>query len=136
MGEALAVYRITDSVELSRVYRLVVQALATDPLVTDPTAATVEIAGLLKNADFGLFVTDGGVIVVNCDRGALCPGCTVLHLYAPSGQRKVLVEAAEKLARERGCNRIRGVDINQRPDAYERLFKPSRTIGTMYERNL
>ena len=136
MGETVSVYRVTDSVELSRIYRLIVEALATDPLVTDPIAATIEIAGMLKNPDFGLLVTDGGMIVVNCDRGALCPGCTVLHLYAPNGQRKVLVEAADKLARERGCNRIRGVDINQQPEAYERLFKPTRTIGVMYERNL
>lgn len=136
MGQALAVVRVTDAETLARVYRLVVQALVTDPLVTDPIAATIEIAGLLKNPDFGLFVTEGGVIVVDCNRGALCPGCTVLHLYAPKGQRQVLVTAAEKLALERGCDRIRGVDINQRAEAYERLFKPSRTIGVMYERSL
>ena len=127
-------YRITDSVELSRVYQLVVVALSTDPLVTDPVAATVEVAGMLKDPDFGLFVTDGGVLLADCNRGALCPGCTVLHLYAPKGQRKVLVAAAEKFARERGCNRIRGVDINKQPKGYERLFKPSLAIVIMIER--
>jgi hypothetical protein len=136
MGEAVSVYRITNAADLARVYPLVVKALQSDPLVVDPFAAVVEAAGLVGNPDFGLFVTDGGVIVVDCNRSALCAGATVLHLYAPRGQRKALVAAAEELARARGCNRIRGVDINQRPMAYERLFKPSRTIGTLYERNL
>lgn len=136
MGQAVNVLRVTHSEQLANLRSLVAEALATSPLVTDAAAAIIELAGKLNDPDLGLFVCDGGMLLIECRRGFLSPGCTVVHVYCPKGGRKELLAAGTTLAKERGCTRWFGVDINKRGEAYERLIKPDREIGMMYEGNI
>jgi hypothetical protein len=74
--------------------------------------------------------------LVRDNTGAFMPGVHVTHIYNEGNHeaRRALTEAINYFALERGAEMVWGTDINQRPKAYERLFriwKPKRR-GIMY----
>lgn len=117
------------------------KALATSPLIPDAWAALLELSDVLHDPTLGLFaVMEGnqfvGMTIAHNNSSALSPGCGVLHFYnkGSAAARKALVEALIGFAKAGGHTKIWGVDINQSPEAFARLFKaigPATSVGDM-----
>jgi hypothetical protein len=121
----------------------ILKSLATSPIMPDAEAALLELVSYVELKLMGLFLVreDGkytGMVLVENNPSALSPGCTVLHFYNEGGAaaRKALIQAAIDFAKSGGFTKIRGIDINQRPGAFARLFRaagPVKAIGGFYE---
>lgn len=124
----------------------VLRALGTSPMVDDPAAALLELVDYVEDARAGVFVVRHGadyvgLALAECSGSAFAPGCNVLHFYnaGPPEARKRLVDAIAGFAREHGTLRIWGVDINQRPKGFVKLFEalgPATLRGHLYELDL
>lgn len=126
--------------------QLVLDALSKSPLVRDSEAALFEIIehlgdprrGVLVAREAGEYV---GVAIVENGSSALSPGTVVLqfHNRGSADARKALIEAIAGFAREGGNARIWGIDANQRPAGFARLFRalgPVETHGQLFSFDL
>ena len=117
--------RITSVEQLKPYVDFVLEALATCPFVTDPRKALVEVARELSDPDVGLYVDPGvGLLLCRNNTGEFMKGVTGTHLYSKvPGAAVALMTQLHAFAIERGAPEVFGVDVNQRPKAYERLFR-------------
>jgi hypothetical protein len=121
----------------------ILKSLATSPIMPDAEAALLELVNYIQLQIMGLFlVREGGkytgLVIAENNPSALSPGCTVLHFYneGSANTRKALIQAVIDFAEAGGFTKIRGIDINQRPEAFARLFRaagPVKAIGGFYE---
>lgn len=110
----------------------VLKALATDPFVfaLDAfVALSKHVAAFDPNV--GLFITTDdngryiGLAMVGNSTTPLAPGCSVLHFYNEGGNREsrnLLIRAVIEFAKAHGQPIIRGVDTNQKPRAFAKMF--------------
>lgn len=122
--------------------QLILDGLRSSSLVEDAESALLETIDRLGNPLFGLFVVREaaehvGMVMLHNSPSALSPGCRVLHFYnrGSADARKALIEAVAAFAREGGNTRIWGIDMNQRPGGFARLFKalgPATSHGQLF----
>ena len=123
------------------------RAFATDPFVW----ALEALVGLSKsvatnNPHIALFVTTDengqyvGMAIAANSLSALAPGCSVLHFYNKNSNhesRNLLIKAIIEFAKAHGNTKIRGVDTNNKPRAFVKLFEtaigPATAKGQVYE---
>lgn len=124
---------------------LMLEALATSPMVSDANQAVLELADLVRDPRVGLFVTldEGenlhGLLLCQLSRSALSPGCLVQHFYnrgSNAESRNLLIQGLIAFTQSAGLSKIWGLDINQSDPAFARLFKSvgkPTPRGTMFE---
>ena len=128
---------------LSDLQNFVLKAFATSPIIEDAHAALLELVEYIEQPIMGLFLTREGTeftglaLLENCP-SALSPGCLVLHFYnaGSAAARKLLIQAVIDFARSGGYDKIRGCDINHKPEAFARLFRsagPAVELGQFFE---
>jgi hypothetical protein len=128
---------------IPEIQNFILKSLATSPIMPDAGAALMELVNYIELSILGLFLIreDGkyvGMALAENNPSALSPGCTVLHFFneGSGDARKALIQAVIDFARAAGFTKIRGIDINQRPGAFARLFSaagPVKVIGGFYE---
>ncbi len=104
---------------------LLSRAFAACPFVSSCVDALEEINKNIARDDVGLFVTERGVVLLEYQSGAFMRGVSVAHIYNSGGHadREELLHAVERFALEHKAPHVWGVDVNQRPRAYERLLR-------------
>lgn len=143
--DALNVWRVRrpEILDLPSVRGLVYEALATNSMVGDPLEALRDVQRYIEVPQLGLFVVhEGGRFVgaalAQLPTTALSPkACNVLHFFMQGSAeaRAALVDAVVAYAREAGYDQLLAVDMNDRPEAFARLFRragaPSR-VGQVF----
>lgn len=125
------------------------KALESSPLIEDPQAALLELVDYIAHDHAGLFVVrrandyNGYVAfaLAEYSGSALSPACVVLHFYnkGPAEARNLLVDAVVGFARHHGTAKIWGIDVNQQPEAFVKLFEaagPATPVGQLFEFDL
>lgn len=126
------VFRITkpEEIELPGVGEFLRLAIATNTLVRDVEAAIDELKTLAPLPITGLYIVnaDGkwtGMAFCMLDYSAFSRACLIVHCYtgAHAPTRRALMQTAADFARGGGMDRIYGFDINDSPEAFQRLFR-------------
>lgn len=111
-------------------------ALASDQLVGDVAAAIKELELSASRADLGIFLVGDqeeqdwrGFLFAQSSKSAFNPACVVIHIHnaGDGDDRAALVRALDSFARENDHDRIIGIDTNNKPRAFGRLFA---SLGT------
>ncbi len=119
-------------------------ALRTDPLIERPALALKELESRLSDASCGVYVGADdaeakALLVVDANKSEFSRAVVVIHIYNRGGTRMLrdLFRAMEVFKDEHQLSRVHGVDINQRPRAYCRLFRLGgwrpRPVGMFYQ---
>ncbi len=119
-------------------------ALRTDPLIERPDQALDELALRVSDAACGVYVGANdaapvALLVVDANKSEFSRAVVVIHIYNRGGVRMLrdLFRAMESFKDEHGLARVHGIDINQRPGAYRRLFRlgswRAKPVGTFYQ---
>lgn len=105
------------------------RALASNTLVENVNDAMDELERFIDRDFLGLFLARedkawSGMLLASWSRSALSPGCNILHIYSEGSNetRDALVEQAIEYARVGGYDRIIGMDANDRPRGFKKLF--------------
>lgn len=119
-------------------------ALRTDPLIERPELALDELAIRVPDASCGVYVGANdsapvALLVVDANKSEFSRAVVVVHIYNSGGMAMLrdLFRAMETFKNEHGLKRVHGIDINQRPAAYRRLFRlgpwQASPVGMFYQ---
>ncbi|MFW6028240.1 MAG: hypothetical protein ACOC9Q_01805 [bacterium] len=115
--------------DMKAIANLIRRSLASDSLVRNVNDAMDELQRFIDRDNLGLFIARegrawSGLLIASWSRSALSPGCTILHLHNEGGRETLdaLVEQAIEYARDGGYDRVIGMDTNDRPRGFKRLF--------------
>ena len=122
----------------------VLKALATDPLIESPARALAELALRLSENTCGVFVghinsAPKALLIADANTSEFSRAVVVVHIYNRGGipMLQDLFSAMHDFKCEHGLSRVHGIDINERPEAYVRLFKfrewRPKPVGTFYQ---
>lgn len=125
-------------------YELVLAALKSNPLA-DVKGGVLELMAAAGQQGAGIIaIREGddwkGITIVNVGKG-LVNGATVLHFHCVGAGRvrAALVRALTTFARAHGATRLFGIDVNNKPGAFVRLFGeigPAKEYGRLVEFDL
>lgn len=130
--------------ELERLRSFIVRALSTDPLVERPELACDELRKRVSDPTCGVYVgaTEdelAALLIVDANKSEFSRAVVVVHVYNQGGTALLrdLFRAMEEFKNQHGLARVHGIDINQRPRAYCRLFRLGawrpKPVGTFYQ---
>lgn len=128
---SVVVAQVTSAHDLlshSELFALVTESLGADPFC-NPRKALPELLQLVSHPDIGAFIaydgeTPRGFVLLQASQGLL-EGCLVLQFYSRGGPgiRRALVRRTVTFARSRGTLRLIGMDSNDRPAVFCRMFR-------------
>lgn len=130
MAKALRV-RDSAAFQIPHVRAFLERALATDKLIQDVPAAIKELESIGDRADLGVFLVGDlekgdwrGMLFAQSSGSAFNPACVVIHFYneGDDDDRSALIRALYRFAEECGNTRIVGIDTNDKPRAFGKLF--------------
>lgn len=128
MTETYRLYR-NEALQIPEIYELIHTAFSSNVMVEDPDEAVNEISQQLHRPELGLFIVGDeeawqGVALAQWSPSAFNRGCVVIHFFNRGDKeaRTALMEALVGYAREGGYDKLIGVDTNNKPQAYARLF--------------
>lgn len=127
------------------IFALVTEGLKSDPLC-NVQKGVIELIKIIPEPDIGFFIAykkdkPVGFIILQHSEGLL-EGCLVLHFYSKGGVgiRRSLMRTAIDFTRQCGMLKLIGMDANDKPHVFCRLFAaPGVTIvprGRVFEFNL
>lgn len=131
-----------EQLQMPSVKAFVREALATNRLIEDVDAALAELEQLIDAPTVAVVIGHeagewAGFVMLQASYSAFNRACAVVHFYnagSPS-MRKALCDAVLKFAEVAGLPKIRGVDINNSPAAFARLFgsrAKARKVGEVF----
>ena len=126
-------FRVRDPLafDIPQIKGFVERALATNKLIRDVPAAVEELKQQVSRADLGVFLVGDmdthdwrGMLFAQASRSAFNPACVVIHFVneGDDNDRGALIRALDSFAREMGNDTIVGIDTNNKPRAFGRLF--------------
>lgn len=138
--------RITNEEQLRRpaLREFLLSALRTDPLIERPELALAELQDRVSDPTCGVYVgahekAPAALLVVDANKSEFSRAVVVIHIYNVGGTALLrdLFRAMETFKNEHGLSRVHGIDINQRPRAYVRLFRLGswrpKPVGMFYQ---
>lgn len=124
----------------------IAKALGTSPFIGDPQQAIFELVNHIEKPQLALYIVIEGIeltamALAECSGSTFSPGCLVRHFYNEGSNeaRKLLIDSIVEFTQNSGASRIFGVDINQKPRAFGKLFSaagPATAKGTFFEFDL
>lgn len=129
---SLELFRITkpEEIELPGVGEFIRTVLDTNSLVRDVEAAVEEVKAQVHLPEYGLFIVhaDGrwaGLLLCLINRSAFNTACLIVQFYSGghTATRRALMQCAADFTRAYGMDRIIGMDMNDSPEAFQRLFR-------------
>ncbi len=126
-------FRVRDpaAFDIPEIGNFVERALASNRLIRDVPAALEELKGSVERSDLGVFLVGDmdkqdwrGFIFAQASGSAFNPACVVIHFFneGDADDRSALVRALDSFAREMGHDTIVGIDTNDKPRAFGKLF--------------
>lgn len=122
--------RVFSAAQLELVRDFVLEALRTDPLVERPELAFGELLERVTDSTCGVFLGArdqelSALLICDANKSEFSRAVVVVHIYNTGGlgMLRALFRAMEGFKNEHGLERVHGIDVNQRPHAYCRLFR-------------
>lgn len=117
------------ALELPDIKELLTTAFSSNMLIKDVEKAIAEISSEIDRDALGLFIAGEdskwtGLVFAQNSKSAFNPSCVVLHFYCKGSKeaRNGLVQALFDYAISGGNDRILGIDTNDKPKGFAKLF--------------
>lgn len=130
--------------DLTHLHDFLLEALRTDPLVQRPERAVDELRTRVEDPTCGVFIGStehelAALLIADANLSEFSRAVVVVHIYNRGGigMLRDLFKAMRVFKDEHGLERVHGIDINQQPRAYQRLFRLGawrpKPVGMFYQ---